>query len=354
MKTSALFLLLGAAGLLGGSLPAQDAPLTVDWDYISVKSGPRLKGHLVSYDAQEKRIEFRTEDGELVSYTLDQLEPRSVFHLASSHVKADDGPGQLAVGNYARDHQLYAYAVTHYERAVKADPSLKPQVDKEMAKLRPEAAEWLWNKAQEAINNGNPRDAERYLTVLVQRLPNQPQTEKAKPLLAKYYDQNKDEVDKEWASHHDDQARSEIKTAKQYYDQLAAENKAGLQNSNSQTRAIDSFTRGVEYGKKALEELDRVTKDNKDPKVVAAAKELHDQTVQLMVTAYINLSNVYTTRSSYEQANAAINEALALDPNNANALRARSQNSTASAVSGSGWGWGAAFPRAVGARGARR
>ena len=63
-------------------------------------------------------------------------------------------------------------------------------------------------------------------------------------------------------------------------------------------------------------------------------KELRDEAVQGGVQAYLNLANSMSARGSYQKGVAYCNQALALDPNNAEAKSTRQTIASTTA----GWG----------------
>ena len=148
---------------------------------LSLESGGRVRGTLVFDDGLSIRIRFA--DGNTKNYTYDELAPKSVCRLMKAKASYDDGPGQIEVGNYARDVGYYAHARRHYEAAVKADPALEDRVERELAKLRALASQQELVQAQAAYRDGRTVEAEDHLANLLREFPDEEAADSATAML---------------------------------------------------------------------------------------------------------------------------------------------------------------------------
>jgi len=217
-------------------------------DNIKTKDGTPLKGRCTAYDAGKKLLSFRTDDGEELQFTLDQLDQRSVYAVNASLIAKDNGKGQLQLANFARDIGLYAHAGRRYGYAEKADPSLKAEVERERAIGRKSAAEYCMKNAQAAIAKKDIADAEHWLTLLVQKLPNEPQAAEASALLEQHYLKERASRDDELERDHDELLENDLKRGKQLYDRMIERTRDGL-TAKSSGRSTNLWNGAIDDGK---------------------------------------------------------------------------------------------------------
>lgn len=294
-------------------------------DHITLKDGTVLHGRATAYDSQKKQLSFRTDAGTDVVYPIDQLDQRSVYLVNTSLVPQTSGKGQLQLANYARDIGLYAHAARRYGYAEKADPSLKPEIDKERAIGRKLAAEYCMKNAQSAIAKKDIKDAEKWLTLLVQKLPDEPQAVQAASMLDTYYAKQRNARDDQLEKDQSALLQSDLKQGKMLYDRMIERTHQGLTaRSSSQSQKL--FEGAIADGNAVLSEIDRIQKKYPDdPKVQDGAAEYRALTIDQMVDAHLNLASYYSVKSSYNAALKETNAALALSPKNPEALAQRAR-----------------------------
>ena len=274
------------------------------------------------------------DDGQARELHLDKLDKRSTYSVLKSQVPRDKGEGQLQLANFTRDIELFAHAVRHYGYAEKADPSLKPEIDKQMAILRSMAAKWGMERAREAADKGDLKTAEKWLEKIIVKLPDEPEAAEAKRLIDNYYAKVKAEKTKEIDAHQDEVLVKGLAKAKKAYDSMLAKNKKGLQ-SKSGSAPVREWEAAAKHGKKALTEIDKFEK--KHPEKYTELLGGYRKTVnQQIIEIYMHLANHYSTRSSYNKALDQVNQALAIDPKSTEALSMRNRIQDASSR-GLGW-----------------
>jgi hypothetical protein len=307
-------------------------------DSLKLKNGTVVKGRATAYDSGRKVLSFRTEDGKDTSYTLDQLDQRSVYLVNSSLIAKDNARGQLQLANYARDVQLFYQARRAYDFALKADPSLKPEIDKELALGRKMAAEFCMKNAQDAIAKKKIKDAEEWLTTLVQKLPNEPQADQAATMLEQYYASERNARDDELEAKYSDLLQKDLKKGKETYDRMIERTKEGL-TARSDSKASSLWKSALDDGETVLKEIDRLVKKYPDdPKIQDGAVRYRELTIAQLVDVHLHLASSATVKSSYKDAMRETNAALALDPNNSAALAQRARIEQASSQ-GLGLNW---------------
>src|SRR6185436_13907337 len=177
---TALLLLAFAA------LPASAATLTL-------KDGTTVNCKVQSYDTATKTLHVKLDDGRDAAYTMSQLDGRSVYQVNYSLVPKDDAKWQLLTANFARDAGLYAHAARRYKEVVKLDPTLEGTVAAEMAILRRSAAEMCANNARAAAAKKDYKEAEKWLKVILEKLPGEPEAEQAAKALDEHYAQMREQ-----------------------------------------------------------------------------------------------------------------------------------------------------------------
>jgi tetratricopeptide (TPR) repeat protein len=300
-------------------------------EYVKLKNGKVLKGRATAYDSQAKTLSWRGEDGKAATYKLDELDQRSVYMVNASLIAKDNGKGQIQLANYARDIGLYQQAARRYEYAEKADSSLKSEVEKERAVLRRVAAEACMKNAKDAIARNDIKEAEEWLSKLIEKLPNEPQAEEAAALLEKHYANERHARDDELEAKHAELLQKDLKKGKEHYDRMIERTKDGLTAKNSR-KSVDLWESAIKDGEVVLDEIDKIEKKyGDDPKVQDGAARYRQLTIDQMIDAHLHLASHYTIKSSYKDAVKETNAALALDPRNQEALSQRARIEAASA-----------------------
>lgn len=298
-------------------------------EQVKRKDGTVLKGRATAYDSAQHVLSFQTDDGQDLKLTLDELDKRSVYAVNSSLVKKDNAKGQLQLANYARDIGLYAHSGRHYNYAEKADPSMKAAIDVERARARKLAADFCMSNARAAIAKQDIKEAEKWLTLLVQKLPDEPQAAEAARLLEQHYLKERAARDDELEKKHSDLIQKDLKKGKEHYDRMIERTRDGLTARNS-SKAQTLWKGAINDGETVLSELDRLAKKYADDAAIQeGAVKYRALTIAQMVDANLHLANDEVMKDSYNQAQKYVNAALALDPKNAEALAQRSRIETA-------------------------
>lgn len=307
-------------------------------DYLKLMTGKTLAGAVTKYDSSTETVTFVTTDGQTLQLRAQDLDRLSAYKLAKAKLAGGDAAAQLRLGNIARDVELYVYANRHYAKAVEMDPSLAPKVEEERARLRTEAADYCMAQANAARLANDPAEVEKWLTTLVQKLPDTPQAAEASKMLGETYEKNHAAKDDDIEASQPDLLANQLKTGKKYYDDMLASIKKGLTSSGSAAKR--EYQQAWASGERALAELDKQQKKLQEemPGVPALFDKYRDLVHQHMIDSQLNLASALTVQSNYQDALEAVQRALSLDPKNQAALAARSRIELASSR-GVGWGW---------------
>jgi tetratricopeptide (TPR) repeat protein len=305
---------------------------------LKLKDGTRVECKVKSYDSATQTLHVTTADGKDQSYTMAQLDGRSVYQINSSLVPPKDAKAQLLAANFARDAGLYSHAVRRYAQALELDPNLKGQVDAEMKTLRRAAAGACMDRARTSIAKGDTNEAEKYLKILVEKLPSEPEADQAASMLDQYYAQNRATKIAAADQKAAETLKKDVATGKKRYEQMVEKTRKGLQARGS-SQAEGLFKGAINDGEAVLSELDAVEKKySDDASLRSQASNYREVVTQQMVEVHLHMASALATHSDYQGAQGEINQALSLDPRNEQALSMRARVEEYSSR-GIGWGW---------------
>lgn len=315
------------------------AALALDLEHLKLADGRTISGNATEYDDALKVVSFTTSDGQKLLLRLDELDPRSAYMLAKSRVDTTSASSELRMANFARDIGLYAHASRHYKEALKLDPAMTADIEKEQARNRTLAAAWCMANAKKSADAGNLADAERWLRAILERLPNEPEAKQATELLDEYYTKSRAAKDDHIEAKDATLLTTKLKRGKDSYDRMVARNKEGLLASPASSKAISAWESAVKDGERALAELDKFAKTNQDPATAELLESYRKVVNEQIIEVYTNMASAQTTRSSFQQAMGSVNKALAIDPQSQSAIAMRSRVEQASAQSGGRVWW---------------
>ncbi|MFT7484829.1 MAG: hypothetical protein ACI9F9_000673 [Candidatus Paceibacteria bacterium] len=304
-------------------------------DVIKVSGLGVLHGAVQSWDPVAEVLVFVTNEGKRHTISADKLDRHSAYKLAKTKADVKNAADLIKLGNFARTVELFAIAGRHYNNAIKLDESLTSSVQQEQATNRKLAADYCMRQAREAADKRDLTGAEKWLTTLVNKLPDEPLAKEAATILDGHYKKNHEAMDDALEAKYKVELEKDLKKGKSSYDRMLENLRKGLTNTSSKT-VQRHFEAAWKDGQKALSELDKVQKSH--AKEDSDLSELFDGYRVLirghMVDAQLNLAAHYSTRSSYNDALAAANLALSIDARNERALAARARIEEASSRGG--------------------
>ena len=335
-RPSSLALGPASALVLALSLLAPALPARQD---VHTRSGNTLHGTILADDG--KAITFRTQDGVEMTMPYGDLAPETVFELMAAKVKADDGPGLVQLADQAALAGLYDTARRTYGRALAADKELGPAVDAKLASLRLQASNALLADATESSKRDRPDVAVNSLARLIHVFPDEPAAQQARPMLAKLQAGMTQARKESRARMLSTEVQDALAPSEAQYAEMGKKISEGLQRANDQGNEIDDYNAAVAIGKSTLASLkEQAGQASTIPGLGPAIQQLEKEVLDQTVNAYVQLANVYNQRSSYNDANTAVNAGLALDPKNEQLLQLRAEIAS-NAAEGEGYiGWG--------------
>jgi hypothetical protein len=291
---------------------------------IKLKSGKVVSGRATKYDDEKQVLSFHTEAGQDVTYELAELDSRSAYLVYTSVIPKDDARGQLQLANFARDAGLYEHAARRYGYA-EQDKSLEAEVAKEREVLRQRAADYCLANARAAQQRGDAKECQKWLAIIIERLPTSPQAAQAAGMVEEGYAREANARDDALEKEHAELLQKDLKKGKAAYDSMIERTRKGLTARNS-SKSESLWKNAIDDGETVLREIDRLAKKHPDdPKVQDGAVKYRQLTIEQMVEIHLHLASSYTTNSSLKAALKEANAALALDPKNGQALAARAR-----------------------------
>ncbi len=299
--------------------------------------GTQLAGKATHYDSTTETLTWELETGTSRDVKLGEMRQSSAYRVLKGQVPKESGEGQLQLANFARDIEYFAHSVRHYENALKADPSLQSRVDAEIETLKSRAAQWGMARAQEAITKRDIHKAEEWLTKIVTKVPDTPEAKQAQAMLDEYYDKVHDQRTAEADREHEEVLQKGLAGAKKAYDDMVEANKKGLTDEKAGSKAVKSFEAAIKHGERAMRDLASFEKKNPTgygELLPTYNKAVNDQLIEVN----LNLATHWATRNSYNKALGYANKALAIDPQNEQAMNLRNRIIDASSR-GARWIW---------------
>jgi len=305
-------------------LVSMTAPVAAS-DKIKLATGKIVEGKATAYDAAKQELHFRLQDGTDTVYPLARLDARSVYLVHSSVVPKDSGKGQLQLANFARDAGLWEHAARRYGYAEKADPTLKDQVARERATLRQRAADFCLRNAKEAVARKDGKEAEKWLALMLERLPEEPQAAEASALLEASYTKSRADEEAAVSSAFREKLEKDVQSGKKAFDRMVESTQKGL-TARNESQATKLWKSAIRDGEKVLAEIDRIEKRyGDDPAVRAGAARYRQLTRDQLIEANLHIASQSMVNSSLEKAEEHCNAALAIDSNNPRALAMRAR-----------------------------
>lgn len=290
-------------------------------DRIQMADGKVRHGNVVAYDRETKVLTWRDEDSIAeVQIPLDDLDERTVYHLAASHVADDNGEMQLAVADYARDIGLWKHSARHYRNAYEAAATEEEQqtVLEHVEVLKDKAAKALLEEGRTAMKRNKEDEAAELFELMLTHLPDQPETKMAGDLYGQIVAEREAKKAEKRRKRTEQKIAGKLETPEKDYSKCIDESREGLLAGSNEDKAERHYRSAVSAGERAVKRLEPMLKDQ-DEAVVAAAEGLNEHAEEALVAAYVNLGSHYYGTRKYEDAAEQANKALAMDPKNSSA-----------------------------------
>ncbi|MHC4953537.1 MAG: tetratricopeptide repeat protein [Planctomycetota bacterium] len=312
---------------------------------IILKGGRVFHGEVTASDAESVTVK-RTDgekEGETIKIPVDDCDPHFFYSVRDKDI-GDDAKARIELAKYAVEEEMFSRAKAQMSRARADDPKVVEDFMKnDFPRIKEGLADKLLKAGERALKRGSTKNAKKYASAVLTKFADT----KAVPGAKKLLDDIQAKLDAETAkkrkqrrrSEASDEARAErmaeaerhnmLEPVEKLIDQGAEANNRGL-TADSDSKVDSAFKSAAAKYEHAVRQVDANLKTNpKDEDVVKALKEMRVTAVEGGVQAYLNLADSLAARGSYSGAKKACDDALKLDPNNADALAAKASISTA-------------------------
>jgi tetratricopeptide (TPR) repeat protein len=325
------------------------APVTLAADEIVLRGGGSGIADVVETTEDSIKIKYIMPDGPTATIGLKahQLDPHNFYTVRNKHMEKTV-ENHLKLAKFCIETELFSRAKIQINKAKEIDPE-KVDLILDDSKVREAIAERLLKYIARELKTGDMAEAEKYIHVLLTRLPETKAAEIAR--------QNLDKVE---------EAR-ETRQAKAAADRDAAieakEDEQEKKDAKEKSKALAPIYKHIDAGEKMSGEALRQKNGSQVKKGMEAAgmhfeaavrkvealrKKVgdHPELDQLeaeakadAINCYINAGNVDLSKGSYNQADKYARRALSVDQNSAAAKDFQNRVTAGSAMSG-GWGRG--------------
>jgi hypothetical protein len=300
---------------------------------FQLKDGSKLNAEIVA--VKDGAAELRVHIGGGTTVTtrrLDEFDPRSAYQLMLSATAPDDIEGQVKLVEYAVDHGLFAAArdAMRRARAAAKDRRLPPDVE---ARLVDRSVDALDRLLTQMIGQGKVQDAEVILQRILQTETPRVTDERKRAFVDKHeqaVEAARGRVKAERAQRAQDAAEQARKKQVDAFErELAKANdqrKKGLLAGKEQSAAKEHFSRAVRISADVAGDIDRLgNKKDADPTLVSDLKQVKQEAEDMQVSCLLHTASVDLVRGSFNSAMGHVNRALAIHPENQQALAMRAR-----------------------------
>jgi tetratricopeptide (TPR) repeat protein len=191
--------------------------------------------------------------------------------------------------------------------------------------LRTRAADYCLDNARAAQAKGDGKEAQKWLSIVLDRLPNSPQAAEAASLVEQNYAREANARDDDLEKKYTELLEKDLKKGKERYDSMIQRTQEGLTARNS-SKSEKLWKSAIDDGEFVLKELDRIAKKYPDDaRIQDGAVRYRELTTQQLVDLHLHQASQLTMNSSFKEALKETNAALSLDPKNAQALSQRAR-----------------------------
>lgn len=300
---------------------------------IRLRNGTSMDGVVTNSDdvGLTLRIVRNGIDG-TATFPRDQVDPHSWYRVRSVAVP-DVAAERLALARYCLENGLFASAESELLRASSLDPTLETTVRELRGHVAEATATSLLHLAQSALDRGDLSESERLASIVLARFGTSTSAGAADDLLDDVL-RRKSELEHQAA---EDRKRTvETKVASnqeaKLTDVLAVLDAARRTNREAlrlhqSSGSEQAFRMAIGQYERALKLLARLETDAAEgpPEWRTRVAETRRLGLQEAVGVHLNLGSLFLVRGSYSAALDHANEALALDPENRQALEFRAR-----------------------------
>ena len=329
-------------GLLAGLLPAQ-AEVVLKTGKLLARRGEARAGRESGLPEEKAALQTEGPGKAIATFKYDELAPKTIYRLRMSRTDSDYVKGQMQLAAYALENGLFEDAITSYQLALKANEKQGRGLDAELKALYDSAPPVVLRYARQWIDDGKILDAEKLLARFCENRPDSPEAGEAHKMLYEIAERAMGARDARRQRQTEGvgsqkTAQEAAKPAKVYYDRAHAKVREALGNTRNQSQAVSLMSSAISDFEKALRLLGNIMEKEGEASDLAAHYDAWDAAVKNdIIETHLHIASIYLTRGSFNQSQRAVNQALALDPNNSEALAMRGRIEIAANEGSSRW-----------------
>lgn len=329
---------------------AADASAQGNKMMIYLANGHAFEATVLEADWDKVKLSRDIGGGQATEITLkiSELDPHFVYSEVSKSL-GNDAKERINLAKFCVDHGMFARAKAEMDRARAADPAVVEEfMTTEFPKIREGLAGRVLAHAQKSARAGSYEAAKKYASLILTKF----EGTAAEPEAEKLLDDIQAKMDAKAAKKREQRRKSEeaveanaakiveqkrdasLSPVEKLLDEANRINTRGLKTKNMGQARREFDAAGKKY-ESAIKRADKLLEQGApDEQTTQALQEMRASAVQGGVRAYLNAAHALSSRGTYQEATAFCNRALALDPENAEAIAARATISTTSG----GWG----------------
>ena len=319
-------------------------------DLIFLKDGGVYEGKILSSDEDSVTVSVKNAAGvdETHRVPIEQCEKHFWFQARDKTI-GDDAVERIKLAVYCAENDMWTRAKVQMDKARALDPSkVELFFNEYFPKMREGLAQRLMDSANKSFKLGNYDHAKKYISIILTKFEETKVEAEAEALLDSIEAKLDEKANKKAAQRRKNKAAQEASAEKIAGQQIDAylkpvesliaqankDNTRGLKaKSVSKSKGpLEAAAKKYEHAIKKADEA--LAKGAPDTQTMESMKELRSEAVNGGVQAYLNLANSMSARGSYQKGVAYCNQALALDPNSAEAKSTRQTIASTTA----GWG----------------
>jgi Tfp pilus assembly protein PilF len=253
----------------------------------------------------------------------------SLYELKRVRLESGSAAAHEALGNWARERELFAFAMSEYAEAIRlAGDDASDALRAKAAESDAQCGKDKLDRANALLEAGETRRARDYLRNLLREHPTCPAAEVARSKIAKIEAVIASEAKREREAVREATAAKDVAEAKRLIEtrleRAAVLGELALLNAGSFGRAENYYVAEIEELERAMEIIEDVqTTVSSDESAGRDVAALRSQTVRRLVAAHVALGHNYVVKGNLVRARRQMGLALALDPNDPEALRLR-------------------------------
>ena len=315
-------------------------PIAPAQDVLLLKDGRSIQGRVIAEDPDSVTVSLAL-DGpgravQVIAYA--DLHPRTVYRLRLGRPEARTAKGQLDLAELALAQGLFEASRRHFARAGALDTACEDAATDGIARVRRSAAESLLGRARELAAANAPLDASKELGRLLQDYPDEAAAEEGRKLFSTLAPAREEAERKrvaEATARADEERREAVSPAAAAHARGVKHVTLGLLATKNHAVAVQHFKDALRACEQGLATLRKLAQERPaDTALAGIVASMDTRITAHLVETDLHLASLYLVRQTPREALAWANRALALDPENREALAMRARIETAALGSG--------------------